>query len=140
MRYASHALHVAIYCPPFRAAVATDGTLMPWLEANCTAELSVDISDCSWPGADFAMYDALCAVCGFSPDCSSDDGFIWPMPPSPDCKLEYWLTPLPNDDNPSVNACLLTGRRRRRHRLLRLANAWVSVCDNDCCVLPTCVN
>jgi hypothetical protein len=52
---------------PLSADVAIDGTLMPWLVANCTAALNVDASDCNWPGADCAMYDAACAVCGFMP-------------------------------------------------------------------------
>jgi len=91
------------HCPP-SADLAIDGTLIPWLDANCTAELSVDISDCNCPGADCAIYDALCIVCGFIPACNSDEGFICPMLPSPDCMLEYWVTPLASDDNPSVNA------------------------------------
>src|SRR5258708_17674631 len=57
------------------------------------------------------------------------------MLPSPDCRLEYWLTPLPSDARPSVNACLLTGVA---DEVPPLANACVSVCDSDCCVLPTC--
>src|ERR1700741_3807037 len=42
---------------PLSADVAIDGTLMPWLDANCTAALNVDASDCNCPGADCAIYD-----------------------------------------------------------------------------------
>ncbi|OJA80837.1 hypothetical protein BGV48_30415 [Burkholderia ubonensis] len=55
---------------------------MPWLVANWTAWLSVAASDCSWPGALCAIYDAACAFCGFRPACSSSAGFVEPRPPS----------------------------------------------------------
>src|ERR1700676_3254674 len=107
---------------------------MPWLDANCTACVSVMTSVCSCPGTDCAIYDAACAFAGFVPACNSEDGFIEPTLPRLDCKLEYWVTPLPSDARPSVNACLFTGV----FDAPPFANACISDCESECWVLPTC--